>query len=429
MAERDWRELSRGEAKHLDYKSPMSWDEAKTKLLKHIIAMSNNRDGGMLVIGVAENTSTGAHEPATLSEEQLATYDTTSVAEYVNAYVQPGVSLEVQREKFDGANVIIIKVAEFERTPNICVRDGPGDDKNKNRPIFIAGDVLIRTEAAASRRVQSADEMKQLLDLARAKDTENLLRSFRRLLEGEQAIDVSREREERAREAIEEMQKNVGERVAKKKRFTVGGFFSLRVLPSAPVALDGDAFDAVRASTIHHRDSWTFPCSPYDTKIIRKGFTQGDEDVPGYEHEWRYYDDGTFLYVGVLIGDDEIDKYRNSTGTFLFFYRAVAAVALAFMFATRFYTARRFDGSLHVGFRWTHTRGRKLVHLDPYGFETPENYACREEFIDEHVDVTMLDMQSGWERIATRILKSVFALFQDANAEPAITRQLRDFVK
>jgi hypothetical protein len=156
---------------------------------------------------------------------------------------------------------------------------------------------------------------------------------------------------------------------------------------------------------------------------------QGDEDVRGYEHEWRLYDDGTFLYAAVLVLDDEIDTYRSATGPFLFLNRAVASVALAFMFATRFYTSLHVDGSLHVGFQWTQTRGRKLVHVDPYGFQDPDRFVCREERIDEHVDVTLLDLQSGWERAATRILKNVFALFQDVRADAAVSNQLRDFAR
>ena len=46
-----------GERKNIEFKGSVSWDEQATriKLTKSILAMSNIRDGGMIIIGANQN--------------------------------------------------------------------------------------------------------------------------------------------------------------------------------------------------------------------------------------------------------------------------------------------------------------------------------------------------------------------------------------
>jgi predicted HTH transcriptional regulator len=64
--------LAQGSESRVDYKTAMSAPSdrrAWAKLAKHVIGLSNRKDGGYLLIGVEDET----HTPLGLTDEQVAT--------------------------------------------------------------------------------------------------------------------------------------------------------------------------------------------------------------------------------------------------------------------------------------------------------------------------------------------------------------------
>src|SRR5260370_19485963 len=268
----EWRELLRGETKYVDYKAPMAWDDVgKAKLLKHIIAMSNIRDGGRIVIGVSESPQTKAHESEGLSPEQLSSFDPTKIAQYVNAYVQPGVRGRVERPVLDGKPVIVLEVAEFDQLPNVCIKPGPLGG-------FNPGDVLIRTDGCESRRITTSEEMRALLKVALGKTADTLLRDFRQILEGGSKGDGAPDsvRNDRLAEWSEAFEKFTNELEAKSG--TRVPLFECIVSPLGGVSgLDTHAKLRMKLqeSTVALPYWPTFPNSQYGNAFNRSGSIEG----------------------------------------------------------------------------------------------------------------------------------------------------------
>jgi hypothetical protein len=401
----DWRVLMRGETRHVDFKAALAWDDdGKQKLLKHVIAMSNIRDGGRIVIGVRENEQTKAHEAEGLSPEQLSSFDATKIAQFVNSYVQPGVRVRVERAEVEGKQVIVLEVAEFDQLPNVCVKPGP-------RGGFNSGDVLIRTDGCESRRICSSEEMRALLTLAVGKTSDTLLRDVRQVLEGttSKATSVDPTREERHREWDEALAGFKGELAAKEG--VPVPVLECIIEPLGPVAGLG-SHDALRTklrqSTVALPYLPAFPNSQYAEISNRVASIEGKEDVETFESLWRLYDSGLLLYAHRLRG---FGLGELKPGKYLGFNATCADVMTAFLFAGRFAQAIEFDGEVDLRFVWTEMADRKLV-FPLHQIWSPEGYPSREQRIEQRARVRAVDLRTGWEPVAADLLARVFALFQ-----------------
>lgn len=147
------------EERNLEYKE--RWDlqgkEERAKLAKEIMAFSNIRDGGVMIIGVKKDGI-----PVGISEEAAAKFTQDAVAAAVADYVAPYVELVVT-VGHDGSPApkyfAVIQVKEFVETPVLCRRDcghavRQGAIYTRSRRIHEATE--IRNEA----------EMRELLDMA-----------------------------------------------------------------------------------------------------------------------------------------------------------------------------------------------------------------------------------------------------------------------
>lgn len=417
----DWRDLFRGESKHLDYKAAASWDECRASLLKHIIAMSNVRDGGRIVVGVKENGESGVHEPEGLTDPQLNSFDTTKIAQYVNGYVQPGVGVRVAKHEMNGVRVVVLEVAEFQQFPNICTQQAP--DQREFKP----GDVVIRTDAAQSQVIRTAEEMRELLRLAIGKTTETLLRDVKRIVEGQVAVEAPEDRHAKLLATWEESRRAFADRVQseRKEGGVVATFWCVMRPIDAQEALGHSDLRALMTRAAVNRGGYNFPTSQYDRVFNRDGFVEGIEGVEGYEHEWRAYAEGPITYVEAL-RETRFDFTRMNLERqrYLHFARACDKVGLTFMLAQRILEGRDYSGDICFNFGWTDTEGRKLL-FDAPEIWRPDWYECREKEIRESVTLTAVDIKAGWEAFAANLLGRVFALFQADRSQAAIESNLR----
>jgi hypothetical protein len=69
-------------------------------------------------------------------------------------------------------------------------------------------------------------------------------------------------------------------------------------------------------------------------------------------------------------------------------------VALTLIFAQRMYAELGFDGELAIDWRWTETKGRKLVFNTPALWH-PDQFQCAEPSICESVRVPIAQLQAG----------------------------------
>ena len=161
------------EDNHIDFKENFNWhkfnDYNKTKLAKHIAAISNMPNGGMLIFGVSDSKSVVG-----LSLEDLESVDRTWIDNYISQYLDPLPEYNIKTVDYNDKKLLIFEVNEFITVPTICKKDYPD--------VLRAGGVYHRKHAS-SRLIQDSSSMHELLELAVKKKKEVLLSSIEDILE------------------------------------------------------------------------------------------------------------------------------------------------------------------------------------------------------------------------------------------------------
>jgi len=179
--------LAAGENPNVDAKAPMEWDGAQqsASLAKDIMALSNCRDGGVLVIGKKEE-SPGKFALLGVSEEQAAGFDTTKVGTWVNNRCYPSVQVVCHRVTQEGKIFVVITVKEFEDIPTICTRAYQPEGSKES--LLRSGAIYVRTANAESAPLSSGDQLRQLIGLATMKRRDQMLAMIGSLLKGEPLV-------------------------------------------------------------------------------------------------------------------------------------------------------------------------------------------------------------------------------------------------
>ena len=166
------------EERNIEYKGSIKWTDpnVKAKITKTILAMSNLKDGGTIVIGVEQNGE--IFSPIGLDNKSLQTFKQDDVSAHVNEYADPFVEIKLSQIEYLEMNFVVIQINEFLELPVICKRVGL---ENLRR-----GAIYTRPR----RKIETVEipgqvEMRELLENA----TEKFIKKFKRqLLISEQVI-------------------------------------------------------------------------------------------------------------------------------------------------------------------------------------------------------------------------------------------------
>jgi hypothetical protein len=170
--------LNRGhEAKDLDYKGPIAWDETNKKscceLVKDILGMANTL-GGYLVIGVSETTDGYTWEG--LTAEQANSFDTTRVNRFLQNYADPPINTLLRKVKQDDKVFVIIEVPRFTDTPHVCQKEFP--------QVLSATALYVRTDNNETAPLRSSADFRAIVEQAIRNRGDTLLASVRSILKG-----------------------------------------------------------------------------------------------------------------------------------------------------------------------------------------------------------------------------------------------------
>lgn len=144
------------ESQRLEYKQSATWGDLKTKLIRTTLAMSNVRDGGIIVIGMSQVGS--EFSPTGMSESDVTTYKSDEIKAVINAYADPPVAVEWYTDVVDGKTFGMLVIQEFDQFPVLCKRD----DKGLENGAFYFRSFRMPETA----KVNSHFEMRDILDRA-----------------------------------------------------------------------------------------------------------------------------------------------------------------------------------------------------------------------------------------------------------------------
>jgi predicted HTH transcriptional regulator len=150
------------EDRNREYKESFPWDkkshgDTMARVTKTMLAMSNLRDGGHIVIGVEEGTPC---RPVGMQDEHRGTFSYDVVADFIQKHANPHIRFTLDLVNLDGMNFIVIAVSGFDEFPVIC-RASYGD-------VLAEGTVYTRPQGGRPRSapISNYADMRELLDIA-----------------------------------------------------------------------------------------------------------------------------------------------------------------------------------------------------------------------------------------------------------------------
>lgn len=161
---------------NLEFKDTFDFDEniwAREKLIRAIFAMSNTRNGGVIVIGVKENEGHIPDYTEGLKSEHLSLFK--SREEYLKSKVESfsssSVNYEIGVGEYKDKDFILINVVEFFINPIICQMHGKHKDK-----ILEEGAIYIRTlkDKPSSVKLTNPVDIQDFLERSADKQISNL---------------------------------------------------------------------------------------------------------------------------------------------------------------------------------------------------------------------------------------------------------------
>lgn len=148
------------ETQKMDFKESCPWD--KDSFAKDILAFSNVRGGGYIIIGIREID--GGIERQGISDEHLETYDLETMLDQLSSYADPriDIALDPVEDAKNNKNYLIIIAKEFQDIPVICKKDS----RETNKGVIYYRNTDRRPESAP---VSNSSDMKDIIDLAAVK--------------------------------------------------------------------------------------------------------------------------------------------------------------------------------------------------------------------------------------------------------------------
>lgn len=144
--------------------------ELLVNVARAAMALSNQRGGGYVFIGVADGDRTG--DSSGLAPDELASWlDFDTVSAQINRYADPPVQITVaERHLPNGRPIVVVEVSEFDEIPTICGRD--------YAPRLLRGAIYTRSMAKVeSSAAITQNELREVLALATEKAVDRFLRT------------------------------------------------------------------------------------------------------------------------------------------------------------------------------------------------------------------------------------------------------------
>lgn len=147
------------EASGVEFKGPGSRSNRRlfAQVVRAALGMANRRDGGRVIIGVADDG--GVLNPVGLSEGDLATWRYDDIADGVSVYADPSVVFEREVKEYNNRVYVILHVDEFADIPILCKKDYPD--------VLRSGACYVRARRKPeTSEIPTQEDMRDLLELA-----------------------------------------------------------------------------------------------------------------------------------------------------------------------------------------------------------------------------------------------------------------------
>jgi len=397
----------KSEGPNLDYKAGFAWTkenrDKKYELARDLIAFSNTKDGGRVIFGVRDEDLALVG----VSSDIYESIDTSSVVQMLHDNSAPEVRCGISKREIDGKRVVVFDVAEFDETPTICTNTIATTDGAK-RIILREGAVYIRTGAATTEEISSAEEMRSLISRAVRRTSDELLASIHGLLTGKPLGPSA------------DSASAFAEEIAQADAFLLGklgtnlesGYFEVVAHPttydSKRIGSIPEVQTVVRQCEVALRGS-PFPYTDMkDSGPFNHGF-QSTTVARGRAVGYRLSKSGLFLWKSAHWEDFQ-DKRGRDGERLISFISMIWSFTEVFMYLSRLYERIAQDATARIRVRMTGCDGRalaafyELTHLW-------EGYISHEDTISEEREILVVELRASHLDIAREVVKHFFHVF------------------
>ena len=161
------------EGRGLEFKQSMDWEDVGTRLnlIRTFMAMSNNRDGGAVVVGVRENPD-GTYTPVGMTQDHYDSLDPDNIAAETARYADPAFDLSTVKGLYDGRLFAVIEIRASIEVPTVCKTAHGGSNVLRQGAVYVRPTGMPRTE-----EIHTYREMRDIIDQA----VERRIERFREL--------------------------------------------------------------------------------------------------------------------------------------------------------------------------------------------------------------------------------------------------------
>lgn len=203
---------SPNESRTVEFKPSFSWpskidelqnnDKAK-EVIKSILAMSNTRDGGKIILGVEKDNSNQKYILKGMRNEDLNTYDQDLIFEHARNFGEPEPKFQVLNMEYDSKNFIVFAVQSFIFAPIIC-------HNYRNLRQLDNTSFYIRTDKPETKKITEPWEMREIVDLAIEKELDlfsTRMQRFFKTMSGTKVLKTTKDDYEKFKEELKDIKK------------------------------------------------------------------------------------------------------------------------------------------------------------------------------------------------------------------------------
>lgn len=376
-------------------------------LAKDLIAMSNVRDGGIIVFGVSEHET--GFKATGVSSQNIASFNKDKMKDKLWKYTDPPVDFDIFFPTNEKETYVVIKVHPFKEIPVLCIRDW---DK-----ALIANTIYYRntTQRVQSAAVSNAHDLRAIIENAARK-------MFNKYRDLGLTLDPVTDNNEKLIMPDNEIVKKIKSK----------GFFEYKFSFSEGISLDlAELLPIIRNCQVNY--NWAYPYIHSDL-VYGDNFMQfGDNflemglDFGSRKEYWRFYTDGSFSLISAFIEDwfgDSGEIFRKGWASkfppeqYLFYRTSILEPITAFIsFIDRLIEFKHITGNLKLDIVFQKTDGRQL-HLDSsnrvFTIETKKTSAKQ---ITETHSFNTQDFRLNSSDIANKIVLNILKRF-NFNPQP-----------